>query len=48
MKLDELLYFYKDFIKEEQQLKQVFEIWNHEKVDSLSVEAFVDHARILR
>jgi hypothetical protein len=43
MKLDELVRFYKDYIKQEQQLKEVFEIWNQNLIDKHTVQAFADH-----
>lgn len=43
MKLDELVCFYKDYMRQEQQLKEVFEIWNQNLIDKHTVEAFADH-----
>lgn len=43
MKLDELVRFYKDYMKQEQQLKEIFEVWNRRSVDTSTVEAFVEH-----
>lgn len=43
MKLDELVRFFKDYMKQEQQLKEVFEAWNRQTMDVSTVEAFVDH-----
>jgi hypothetical protein len=43
MKLDELVRFYKDYMKREQQLKELFEAWNSEAVGTSTVEAFVNH-----
>jgi hypothetical protein len=43
VKLDELVRFYKDYTRQEQGLKGIFETWNQENVDAYMVEAFVDH-----
>lgn len=43
MKLDELVRFYKNYVDQEQQLKEVFKIWNQKFADTPTVEAFVDH-----